>query len=138
MVSWFINLGQLGPNSMIIASEKTKLRLAERISHKGVVLSEQFGEMMYSEVMKAEIPTVWGFSFMVNVEVPIAPFGDDSSYSDVLNGQLSRVALIAEQQKIADSLAFENRIALSRKEDAVGEMTEAVESLYRIQVPVGG
>ena len=121
---------------MILASLKTKERLIGRLSYFGIKPSFQYGEMMFSQERRMEIPTKWGFSFMVDVEIPIRPLEDDMCFTDVLANRTSRPDMLNQQQRILRSAEFERSLALYDVEQAQGELQEVVEHAYKIQVPI--
>jgi len=121
---------------MILASLKTKERLIGRLSYFGIKPSFQYGEMMFAEERRMEIPTEWGFSFMVDVEMPICAMEDNMCFTDILSAQISRPDAINRKQRILRSAEFERSLALYDVEQAQGELQEVVEHAYKIQVPI--
>lgn len=124
---------------MYKASIKTKERLAKRrLDGRGVSFTICYGLPFFFEEVSVEIPIGNGNTVIkVEGEMPIMPFEDHLSISDVLGGEISRVIAIEEAKKMEEATLAQNNILQYRAAEARGEFDEFLEHIRnpRVQVP---
>jgi|10_taG_2_1085330.scaffolds.fasta_scaffold33028_2 hypothetical protein len=123
---------------MIRPSLKTRERLISRLHRHGIVPTTHGGELCFGEPSKVCIPTIYGFSFIVEAHIPVMAFNQDTGLYDVLGGKISRLAVAQELEKMRGAVQRDKAEARAKVEDLHGEVKEIVESAYRIQVPISG
>ena len=118
---------------MFVAAMKTKERLVkECLKGRGIRYSVIAGVPFLCEEAVLEIPTSYGFGLMVSGEMPIMPFGDDDTVSDVLSCQISRVVAIEDSKRIYENTLSQNDHLRFKADEATGELVEFLKHIKNL------
>ncbi len=119
---------------MISLSPRSLERLAKRrLLRHGVTVERDGGEVFLCEDVRVAIGTQYGFNFFTTYRRRLRPFENGDNVYDVLKGKINRYVRDWALKEHLKKKAGEKKEQTYRRDQAMGELLEAVEHVQKIR-----
>lgn len=119
---------------MISLSPRSLERLAKRrLLRHGITVERDGGEVFLCEDVRAAIPTKYGFNFFTTYRRRLRPFENGDRVMDVLRNKINRFVKNWAWKQHRKKVDGEKAERVYRRDQAMGELVEAVDFATKIR-----